>query len=66
MIFYITVGSEHPLGSGYWEVIAPDENTARKVVAATKQTWCSVYTEFSEMHTLDRRTCHGRLTDEIL
>lgn len=59
--YYFTTAPNHPLGSGFWIVLASNSATAREIMFREKGIkWSHQYTDLADIHPLDNK-CHGIL-----
>jgi hypothetical protein len=58
--FYVTVAANMPRGSGYYKILAVDEQSARECAFARLPDgrWSFIYPSLDDVHPLDR-TYHG-------
>lgn len=60
--WFFTTASNHPLGSGYWEVRAEDRAQAREIMVREKGIkWAFQYDDVNQIHHLDQKK-HGVLS----
>lgn len=58
--YYFTTASNHPGGSGYWEVYADNATDARvKMHHYFESKWAFQYEQLDHVHEYDRAKKHG-------